>query len=232
MVPVRGQAPLVSIIVRTLGREEIRRTFACIASQSYRPLEIVLVDSADRGLAMEKYADVPVRVVTGLGRLDRSRAANAGFEAARGEWVLILDEDDEVTPDHVASLVATATITGARVAYSQARLVGPPGTPERLLGGPWSHEMLKRSNYLAIHAVLFHRDVLAAGCRFDTTIPVLEDWDFWLQAASRFPFAFSGRPTAIYHVSAGQSGGGGGPNLDREAVLAARNQIAAKWAAR
>src|SRR5689334_22407368 len=99
MVPVRGQAPLVSIIVRTLGREEIRRTFACIASQSYRPLEIVLVDSADRGLAMEKYADVPVRVVTGLGRLDRSRAANAGFEAARGEWVLILDEDDEVTPD-------------------------------------------------------------------------------------------------------------------------------------
>jgi len=227
----RGQPPLVSIIVRTLGREEIRRTFACIAAQSYRPLEIVLVDSADRGLTMERFGDVPVRVVTGLGRLDRSRAANAGFEAARGDWVLILDEDDEISPAHVASLVATATVAGTRVAYSQARLVGPDGT-QRLLGGPFSLEMLRRSNYLAIHAVLFHRDVLAAGCRFDTAIPVLEDWDFWLQAASHYDFAFSGQPTAIYHVSAGQSGGGGGSNLDREAVLAARNQIAAKWAAR
>ncbi len=88
---------------------------------------------------------------------------------------------------------------------------------------------LFRSNYLAIHAVLFERSLAAEGCRFDETLALFEDWDFWLQVAMRTPFAFTGKPTAIYHAAAGQSGAGAGTNLDREAVIAQREHLMRKW---
>lgn len=219
--------PLVSVVVRTMGRPTLPRTLATVAAQTWRPLEIVLVDAAGAGIALQNHAGVPVRVA-GSGALDRPCAANAGLAAARGAWITFLDEDDEIEPGHVASLVAVATVAGLPVAYSQTRLVGAEGA-ERVLGGPFSREALLRSNYMAIHAVLFSRAFVDQGLRFDESLATFEDWDFWLQLSARTDFAFTGKPTAIYRAAAGGSGAGAGPNLDREAVLAQRNRLMRKW---
>src|SRR5688572_6208630 len=126
--------PLVSIIVRTMGRPEASRALASIAAQSHRPIETVLVDAASRGLA-------------------RAAAANAGLASARGEWIGFLDEDDELEPDHVARLLAAALVSGAPVAYSQTRIVDRAGNTVRVFGGgPFNRAALLRSNYIAIHA--------------------------------------------------------------------------------
>src|SRR5690349_19366954 len=133
---------IASIVVRTMGRPVLQRALASIAAQTHRPLEIVLVDAAASGMSMTAHADIPVRVVT-QGRLDRPAAANAGLEAARGEWLLFLDEDDEIEPHHVASLMATAIGAGTPVAYSQTRLLDSAGTQTRVFGGgPFNREAL------------------------------------------------------------------------------------------
>jgi glycosyltransferase involved in cell wall biosynthesis len=221
-------APLVSVVVRTMGRPTLARALARIAAQAHRPLETVLVDAAG-SLGELPASDIP-RIMVRQGKLDRPRAANAGLDAARGEAILFLDEDDEIEPTHVADLLsARANTQGARVAYSQTRLVDAAGNAQRVFGGPFDRMALFRSNYLAIHAVLFERSLVADGCRFDETLPMFEDWDFWLQLAMRTPFAFTGRPTAIYHAAGGQSGAGAGANLDREAVLAHRERLMRKW---
>lgn len=223
--------PLASVIVRTMGRPCLSRALACIAAQTHRALEIVIVDAAGSGLAMAEHAGIPVRVVN-RGPLDRPRAANAGLESARGAWLAFLDEDDEIERDHVALLMATAVVAGLPVAYGQTRLVDAAGATVRILGGPFSREALLRSNYLAIHAVLFSRRFVDAGVRFDETLATFEDWDFWLQLSARTPFAFSGRPTAIYRASAGASGAGAGANLDRDAALVQRERLMRKWLGR
>ena len=222
--------PLVSVIVRTMGRATLGRALACIAAQAHRPVEIVLVDAADAGIAMPEPAGIPVRVVRN-GRLDRPRAANAGIAAARGEWLAFLDEDDEILPEHVAQLLEAARASGARVAYSQTQLVDGAGRPQRAFGGPFNRAALLNSNYLAIHAVLFHRSFVDAGARFDETLPMFEDWDFWIALSRQADFAFTGRRTAIYRASTGESGAGAGPNLDRERVLALRERLMRKWSA-
>jgi glycosyltransferase involved in cell wall biosynthesis len=223
-------SPLVSIIVRTMGRSTLGRALACVAAQTHRPIEIVLVDAADAGLALAEHTGVPVHVVRS-GRLDRPRAANAGLAAARGEWISFLDEDDEILAEHVAQLLGAARPRGAHVAYSQTQLVDAAGHPQRVFGGPFNRAALLQSNYLAIHAVLFHRSFVDAGCRFDEALEIFEDWDFWLQLSRRHAFAFTGRPTAIYRASAGNSGAGAGANLDRARVLAQRERLLRKWSA-
>jgi glycosyltransferase involved in cell wall biosynthesis len=223
--------PLVSVIVRTMDRPVLARALAAAARQTYRPLEIVLVDASAKGLAMTEHAGVPVRVVNRGVRLPRPAAANAGVEAARGAWMMLLDEDDEIDPAHVASLVAVATAAGAGVAYSQTKLVDPAGRTVRIFGGPYSRPALRQSNYIHSNAALFSRDTLRGGIRFDEELAIFEDWDFWLQLSRVTPFAFTGSATAVYRASEGESGAGSGPNLDRDAVLATRARLMRKWGA-
>jgi hypothetical protein len=219
---------LVSVIVRTMGRPTLPKALDSIAAQTHRPMEIVLVDAAGNSAGFAAYGGLPVRVVR-KGPLDRARAANAGLEAARGGWVMFLDEDDVIESTHVADLLLAAANARLPAAYSQTRLVTASGRGDRVFGGPFDRLALFRSNYLAIHAVLFNRALVTQGCRFDETLPTFEDWDFWLQVAMRTPLAFSGHATAIYRVESGESGAGSGANLDREAVLAQRERLMRKW---
>jgi glycosyltransferase involved in cell wall biosynthesis len=219
--------PLASVIVRTIGRDTLSRTIECIERQTWRPIEAVVVRAREVALpALD--ASIPMRIV-GEGSLDRPRAANAGLQAARGEWILFLDEDDLIEPDHIETLVAAAQASKARVAYSQTRLVDAKGATQRIFGGPFHRELLKRSNYIAIHAALFHRSFVDEGVRFDESLATFEDWDFWLQLAQRGGFAFVPRPSAIYHAERGASGAGAGANLDRDALLRQRERLMRKW---
>src|SRR4051812_11204469 len=126
MEVARGAPPLVSIIVRSMGRASLARALASVAAQTHRPMEIVLVDAKPSGLAMESFDGIPVRVVGGR-RLPRAEAANVGLEAAHGAWMLFLDEDDTIAPTHVQSLLSTAMGAHLPVAYSQTMLVDQEG---------------------------------------------------------------------------------------------------------
>ena len=218
----------MSVIVRTVGRPLLARALASVSGQLHRPLEVVLVDAAAAGLAAPRLPGIEVRVAGGS-RLDRPSAANAGLEASRGDWIVFLDEDDEFAPEHVSSLVAVALVSGAPVTYSQTRLVDRSGRTLRLLGGPFNRDALLRSNYIHMSAALFSRAFVDAGARFDPSFDGFEDWDFWLQLATRTDFAFTGQPTAIYRAEEGTSGLGAGGNLDREAALARRERLMRKW---
>jgi glycosyltransferase involved in cell wall biosynthesis len=181
-------------------------------------------------MTLAEHRGIPVRIASG-GMLDRPRAANAGRVAACGDWLLFLDEDDAIEPGHLAALLAAALTAVAQVAYSQTQLIDASGRVERVFGGPFNRLALFRSNYLHICAVLFSREFVAQGARFDESYATFEDWDFWLQLAMKTPFAFTGHATARYYASAGQSGAGSGANLDRAAALAQRNRLMLKWQA-
>ena len=217
----------MSVIVRTIGRNTLPRTIESIERQTWRPIEIVLV-LARAIPAPEIRTSLPVKVVGGETARRRSPAANLGMESAAGEWMMFLDEDDAVEPDHVELLLAAAYAAARPVAYSQTRLIDTRGY-QRLMGGPFNRAFLMRSNYLAIHAVLFHRRFVEGGARFDESYEVFEDWDFWLQLMQHTDFAFVMKPTAIYYVDSGISGGGGGANLDRASAVRSHARILDKW---
>ena len=99
----KATPPIVSVVVRSMGRPTLDRTLARIAAQTHRPLEIVLIDaSGSLGEPAERH--IPI-VIVRKGPLDRPRAANAGLDAARGGYLIFLDEDDEIESTHVTELL-------------------------------------------------------------------------------------------------------------------------------
>ena len=104
-------ADLISIIVPVYNVEKyLNRCIDSIVSQTYRTLEIILVDdgSADNsGSICDKYAgkDVRIKVVHknngGLGF-----ARNSGLDIATGKYVTFIDGDDYIGKTHIEEMYA------------------------------------------------------------------------------------------------------------------------------
>lgn len=101
---------LVSVIIPIYKVEPyLRRCVDSVLSQSYRNLEVILVDDGSPdgcGAICDAYAerDQRVRVIhkTNGGLSD---ARNAGLEIATGEWVSFIDSDDWIEPDMYSELL-------------------------------------------------------------------------------------------------------------------------------
>lgn len=202
-------APLVSVLVRSMGRPLLGEALASIAAQTDAAIEVVVVNASGR-----PHPPVPsrcgrfvLRLVEPGRALHRAAAANTALRAARGEWLLFLDDDDTIDADHVARLrTALMRAPGALVAYTGVRLAAADGSDAGMLDEPFDAARLWLANYLPIHAVMFARRLVADdGARFDESFAVYEDWDFWLQIARRHRFVHVGGASATYRL-VGDSG--------------------------
>ena len=224
-------APPVSIVVRSTGRPVLAEALAAIAAQTHPAIEVVLVDAsgAHPPVALS-CGTFPVVFVAASAPRSRPVAANAGLAAATGSYIGFLDDDDLIAPGHVAGLVAALdALPGYALAYAQAREVAQ-GKVVAVRARPYSRLLLFQDCYLSNNAVLFRREMLA-HCRFDESLEVCEDWDFWLQASAVSDFLAVPQQTAFYRSDLGASGMGGvaGANRDFAKYERFRAKIAAKW---
>lgn len=194
-----------------MGRPTLARALASVAAQTHRPLELVLVNASGRphpplpGLPSAHEGFTLNRVDPGR-PLARAEAANQALDAARGDWLMFLDDDDEIAPDHVQRLLlALRSQPGACAANAGVQLLQPDGGAGTVLDGPVSGIDLWSANRLPIHAVLFARSLRDEGLRVDESLAVYEDWDFWFQVSRRTRFVHVPGVSATYHL-VGDSG--------------------------
>ena len=224
-------SPRVSLIVRSSARPTLQAALDSIALQDYSRLEVIVVAASGRG-----HPELPRRagahslqVVTSDTRLSRPQAANAGLDAAQGDWISFLDDDDLLLAGHVAGLVeAQRNSGGARLIYTLA-LGRFAGGHAESWGRPYALSELYERNYIHLSTALFARSLVAEGCRFDEAFEIMQDWDFFLQCAQKTPFHFEPRQTFEWHVDRGTSGTGVGTNQDAARFARFRDAIYAKW---
>ena len=77
--------PLVSVIIRTIGRACLTQALESVAAQTYQPIEFVVVDAACRQLQLPAQLSeaVSVRVCTPESALKRSAAQPASDGTVR-----------------------------------------------------------------------------------------------------------------------------------------------------
>ena len=140
-----GQEPLVSVIVPVFNAEKyLLKTLSSIRGQTYRNLEIILVDdgSRDRSLAICREAaqeDGRIKVLTkengGAGS-----ARNMGILAAQGALIGFADSDDLLYPDMYETLVAGYLQAGeelAKTGRTDATPAADTGAKDALSGKPF-----------------------------------------------------------------------------------------------
>ena len=224
--------PLVSIVVRSMSRPSLAGALESIGAQDYPRVEGIVVAASGplHAPPPESVGGHPLRFVESAVSLSRPEAANRGIDAAQGEWITFLDDDDLLYPDHVSSLVGARSRAGAaRLIYSLAvaRLSDGSTLP---LGQPFAMAQLYERNFIHLSMALFSRDLVALGCRFDESLEILQDWDFFLQCAQHTRFHFEPRATFEWRAEIGTAGTGAGANQDDARFAAFRDRIYAKWA--
>lgn len=224
-------AKRASIIVRSMARPELHEALASLAGQTHPDLEVVLVDATGGQHPAPPSTCGPHAVLFVGGAAPRSRpaAANAGLDAATGDYIGFLDDDDRLLPGHVSGLAAALDARPEiSVAYAKAIEVDSDGKTVGVRDEPFSRVLLFQDSYVMLQAALFRRE-LRDTCRFDAAFDVFEDWDFWIQASRVTDFLPVAQETVIYRSDLGRSGIGRGANRDPAIVETYRRRIAAKW---
>ncbi|MBO4230938.1 MAG: glycosyltransferase family 2 protein [Bacteroidales bacterium] len=101
--------PLVSVIVPVYNVETyLRRCLDSIASQTYRNIEVIVVDDGSTdssGVICDEFAKVDSRFrVIHQENKWLSGARNTGLDNARGDCICFVDGDDFVSPEYVSTL--------------------------------------------------------------------------------------------------------------------------------
>ena len=108
-----AREPLVSIVIPTLNSEKtLPLTLESIKKQTYKNIEVIVVDSYSRDNTVKIAKKYGARVIQIYG--ERARAKNEGLRSSKGKYVLFIDSDMELTPRVVEECVEVAE-TGPNV---------------------------------------------------------------------------------------------------------------------
>lgn len=162
---------MVSIVIPVKNESQrLPALLDSIRSQHYQSIEVIVVDnfSTDETPAIgSTRADVFVQVGP-----ERSAQRNAGWQIARGRYVLFLDADMVLTAQVISACVAAAA-TGHRALF----------IPERSFGvGFWAEcKALERECYVGDESIeaarFFDRCLLEDVGGYDESLVGFEDWD-------------------------------------------------------
>lgn len=224
--------PLVSVIIRSMDRPELADALRSVANQTYPNIEVLVVNASGQPSSFSPpHCRFPLRLLNqGGAALQRAAAANFGLDNCSGVYGLFLDDDDLMDPDHISKLVEALTpYPELPAAYTGVRLLGEQGVVLREANVPWEAARLKGMNFLPIHAVLFRIAALENKyqCRFDCSLDVLEDWDFWLQLQQQGRFLNVQGCSATYRITMGTSGLSAARDIDR--FRQAHAKVLSKW---
>jgi glycosyltransferase involved in cell wall biosynthesis len=139
--------PTFSIVITTYNRARIvcRCIDACLA-QTFSGFEIVVVDdgSADdtQAVLAERYDDPRLRVVAHETNRGINPSRHTGATNAKGEWVVVVDSDDELLPEALARLheLIAELPDGVRVLRSRQLHDDGHITPSFVPDGPYGYE--------------------------------------------------------------------------------------------
>lgn len=201
--------PLVSVLIRTTGRETLVRSVESVFRQKFTKWRIVIADAKGKNAFIKNLIGEDERILwIDCGHsLGRSAAANVLLDAVDTQFAVFLDDDDWILPDHLEKLVAELQSDSSLVAaYSDVKTDGSGGIeqpPVHVFSSDFDPVRLQFENYLPIHSVLFRFNVtkLLPACRFDEKLKLFEDWDFWLQIAMRGPFKRVAGISAVYALN-------------------------------
>lgn len=206
---------LVSVVIPTYDRPEaLRRAVDSVAAQTYEHLELVVVDDHSPDPVEDSLADADrdrfdrVRCLRHEENRGGAAARATGIEAAGGEYVAFLDDDDRWVDRKVATQVAALEDAGpaAGVAYTGMRIVDADGetirTQRATHAGDLTKTLLCRNVVGSYSTVLVRRTAIDDVGLPDARFPSWQDLEWYVRLSRECEFVACPEPLAVVQGAA------------------------------
>ena len=214
-----NHSELVSVVIPVFnGAKYLRDTLESVLAQTYRPVEVIVVDDASTDGSSDVAASfgLPVRVLRNERNRERAWSRNRGVAEARGELIAFLDADDLWHPAKLERQVAAmAQDPSIGLCYTGFQLFEDGTDGVRHFG--WTQRpgalrdradrLLVRGNYFGLLTVLLRKSCFCQAGEFDCEpcLITCEDYDLWLRMGRICRFHGIDETLAFYRQHARQS---------------------------
>src|SRR2546427_1515979 len=207
--------PLISVTMTTHNRADLllQRSIPSVVRQTYPNWELLIRgDGAGRDteFVINSFNDPRIKYKRLPRRLYRSPkeqwavgstdALNDALDEAQGDYLAHLDDDDELLPPHLETLMALLRSGGFEFGWARAHCETERGWI--IFGEPPDHTMLQQRN-LTVHCAVMYDRRKFGHLRYDTEGSEPADWRLWKKfAAAGARLGFSDQIVAIHYAEA------------------------------
>ncbi len=189
---------LVSVVIPSYNRGHIlSRAISSVLSQTYENIELIIVDDGstdDTEKVVATFQDCRLRYLCHSENKGISAARNTGIKESKGDFIALLDSDDEFLPDKIRKSL--------EIFLNDRKDVG--AVCSRYLRAEQGKKLTKsKRNSPFLYFGVFDKIIFQKIGFFDEDIEVYEDLEFYARFLSHFNFYCINHPLAIYHSTIG-----------------------------
>jgi glycosyltransferase involved in cell wall biosynthesis len=201
----------VSVVIPTYQRAAlVERAVRSVLAQTVAAHEIVVVDDGSTDGTAERLREAfphgacPQVRLEVQGQRGVSAARNRGIGRAAGDWIALLDSDDEWLPTKLERQIAAwEAAPEHRAVHCDEIWIrhGARVNPRRRYrkAGGRVFELCLPLAMISPSTVLLEAELLRSLGGFDEDLPACEDYDLWLRLSAREPVLYVDEPLVVRH---------------------------------
>ena len=194
----------ISVIIPTFNRLDLlKRAIDSVLNQSIKPYDIIVVDDGSiddtSEMIQHKYKSINLIQQKNSGV---SAARNNGIKNAQGDWIALLDSDDEWGKNKLEEQVNNLT-DNPKYEFCHTNEIW-------IRNGIRVNQKKRHKKYggfifdkcldicrISPSSVLFNKNILNHVGWFDEKLPVCEDYDLWLRITAEYEILFIDKPLIV-----------------------------------
>jgi glycosyltransferase involved in cell wall biosynthesis/LmbE family N-acetylglucosaminyl deacetylase len=184
-------APLISIIMPVYNVEPkwLQKAIQSVNDQWYKNWELCIVDDASNNqetLAyLQEINNKKIKINYLQKNVNISEASNEALALACGDYIALMDHDDELTPDALYEVIKTINLEKAEFIYSdedKIHFVG--GFCDPHYKADYSPDMILSQNYIS-HLGVIKKELINQVNGFSAGLDGAQDYDLYLKVLEK-----------------------------------------------
>ncbi|MGH2447356.1 MAG: glycosyltransferase [Chloroflexota bacterium] len=224
--------PTICVIMPVYDSDErfLRAAIESVLHQSYENWELCICDDASPQQhirdVLREYAAADRRIKLAFNNVNAgiARASQRALGLANGEFIALLDHDDELTPDALTEVAHSLQTTGADVLYTDEDKRDVNGKRREPFFKPaWSPDLLLSCMYLG-HLTVYRKELVDSVGGFRGDLDGSQDYDLALRVTERTD-RIAHLPMILYHWRQLPGSAAADPDAKNYALSAAKRAL-------
>ena len=201
-----NKEPLISVIIPAYNHpSDLQRAIGSVLRQTWQNFEVLVADDGseeDIKSVCDSFNDKRIKYLRNKEHKNANAARNRGITEAKGEYIAMLDADDEFLPDHLLHRVNRIREWGCDGIFGSAYIYD--GEKEKIKRSRSLKKNENMADYLLTDGFCptpshFYKAGAVKKILWDEELYWNQDYDFSIRFAEKFDFRCDPEPTVRVH---------------------------------